>query len=218
MKWKGMKFMTFSIVAAWITIGAALFVLNGCMPVPPPAEIKPASLNCDSCLKMPSDAILVDGVLHYYLYGTMQVHTARSVSRAILLTESLTDIRHMRIHMFSGGGNAYTGPGISDVITSAQKRGWGVEVHATGIVASAAIPVFAVCYPRYAAFGTMFMVHPLQGGRVPTEMKEKFTAKYVKYLVLMTKVGRVEWRKMVDDTTWFTVEKAMEWGLVDAIQ
>jgi ATP-dependent protease ClpP protease subunit len=228
-RWTGKKkfqltsalIMNVSIAAAWIVLGVAFLVLSGCSDVPAPqqtAKTEMVALNCDECLKMPSDAILVDGVLNYYIYGNLQPYNVRSFKRAILLTETQTGTRAMRINMFSGGGNAYVGPAFADAITDAQNRGWSVEIHGTGLIASAAIPVFAVSYPRYATFGTIFMVHPIQGGRLDEYIREQFMRQYVTYLVLTTKVGRVEWRKKVDDTTWFTAGEALEWGLVDAIQ
>jgi ATP-dependent protease ClpP protease subunit len=214
------RMLTLAIIAAWSIMGAAMVVLSGgCSTATSVVQnVAPVSLNCDGCLKAGADAVLVDGVLHYYLYGTTQPYTVRNMSRAILLTESLTDIRDMRLHMFSGGGNAFTGSALADVVIRAQRRGWSVEAYANGLVASAAIPVFAVCYPRYVAFGTMFMVHNIQGSGINPAMKEKITAKYISYLVLMTRVGRVEWIEMLDHETWFTAEEALDWGLVDYIQ
>lgn len=92
----------------------------------------------------------------------------------------------------------------------------------------AAVPVFAVCDVRLAAPGTIFMVHETSLWKWPgretasdirsqTESIQLLRERYFGKLAVL-KLDRVKWEKLEYKTTWFSAEKAMDWGLVDRIE
>ncbi|GAF84887.1 unnamed protein product, partial [marine sediment metagenome] len=69
------------------------------------------------------------------------------------------DVKDAHIFINSPGGAVFAGIALADEILRARADGFTVTGHASGIVASAAVPVFAVCTTRFASIGTVFMVH-----------------------------------------------------------
>lgn len=143
--------------------------------------------------------------------------------------EENTDIRKVKLYINSPGGDAFQGLSISDLIERKTKAGWTIEAHGTGIVASAAVPVFAVCSPRYASAGTLFMVHEAALWKWPgretssdiraqNELMVKLQDRYIGYLTRGTGQTAEFWQAKEKATTWFMAEKAKEWGLVDHIE
>jgi ATP-dependent protease ClpP protease subunit len=141
-----------------------------------------------------------------------------------------TEIRTVKIFINSPGGDAFSGLALADLIMNAQKwHGISFEAHANGIIASAAVPPFAVCKTRYAASGTIFMVHEAALWKWPgretasdirsqNELMIMLQDRYLNYLVDHTTVSLEDWQAMEKKTTWFNVEKAMDYGLVDEIR
>ena len=129
----------------------------------------------------------------------------------------------------SPGGDAFSGLALADQIERAQRRGFRVNAHASGIVASAAVPVLAVCNSRNAAPGTIFMVHEAELWKWPgletasdissqNELMGLLRDRYIAKLVTRTNLDKEKWEQLENKTTWFSVEKALEWGLVDKIE
>ena len=63
------------------------------------------------------------------------------------------------LFIISPGGDAFSGLALADQIERVERKGFRVTAHASCIIASAAVPAFAVCDKRLAAPGTIFMVH-----------------------------------------------------------
>jgi ATP-dependent protease ClpP protease subunit len=140
----------------------------------------------------------------------------------------MTDIREMHMFINSPGGDAFSGLALADIIINAQNRGLKIIAHANGIIASAAVPVFAVCEYRIAAPGTIFMVHEAALWKWPgretssdiraqNELMVQLQNKYLGYLVRNSNLSLGAWIEKEKKTTWFNTERAMEWGLVDEI-
>ncbi|KKL46643.1 hypothetical protein LCGC14_2343480, partial [marine sediment metagenome] len=111
----------------------------------------------------------------------------------------------------------------------AKKIGFEIIAHASGIVASAAVPVFAVCSKRYSAPGTIFMVHETSIWKWPgretasdirsqNELMGLIRERYLIKLENYSTLSKDEWGRMEGKTTWFSAEQAKEWGLVDEIE
>jgi ATP-dependent protease ClpP protease subunit len=143
--------------------------------------------------------------------------------------EENTKIRKVKLYINSPGGDAFQGLSIADLLERKQKQGWQIEAHGTGIVASAAVPVFAVCSPRYASQGTLFMVHEAALWKWPgretasdirtqNELMVKLQDRYIGYLTRGTGQSKEFWQAKEKATTWFLSEIAKEWGLVDHIE
>ena len=77
----------------------------------------------------------------------------------LCVLEHDTNIRDVYIFINSAGGDAFAGLALADHIERAKKRGFKITAHASGIIASAAVPVLAVCNLRIVAAGCIFMVH-----------------------------------------------------------
>jgi len=143
--------------------------------------------------------------------------------------ESKTKIRDINLYINSPGGDAFSGLALADQIERAKKMGFKITAHASGIIASAAVPVFAVCNERLAATGTIFMVHEASLWKWPgsetasdirsqNELMDLLRDRYMGKLVAYSKLDREEWERLEKRTTWFSAEKALEWGLVDRIE
>jgi len=145
-----------------------------------------------------------------------------------IVLKDTTDIRLVKLFISSPGGGAFDGLGIADQIERAKDMGFEVEAHASGIVASAAVPIFAVCTRRYAAPGTIFMVHQTsmfkfgmenaQDIRAQNELMELLRDRYLGKLVQYSDLTRDQWEAMEKKTTWFNADQAMQYGLVDEIK
>ena len=96
----------------------------------------------------------------------IKIFSGLSVADVTRLWNDLIYLRdeteHKVVDMFinSPGGDAFSGLALAGLVNTAQtKWGFTLRAHASGIVASAAVPVFASCEVRYAESGTIFMVH-----------------------------------------------------------
>jgi len=141
-----------------------------------------------------------------------------------------TNLRDVTFVLNSPGGSAFDGLSIASLIKKAQDE-WGFTVRAEGfgIIASAAVPIFAVCKPRIVAPGTLIMVHEAAlwkwpGKETQSDIKSQdalmtmLNDRYVKFLVDHSTTTDEDWRKMIKATTWMTPEKAVELGLADEVK
>ena len=147
----------------------------------------------------------------------------------VVYLEYNTDIRDINLFINSPGGDAFSGLALADQIERAQRKGFKITAHASGIIASAAVPVFAVCDVRLAAPGTIFMVHEAALWKWPgretasdirsqNELMCLLRDRYIGKLVDNSNLDMAEWEKLEKKTTWFSADKALSWGLVDRIE
>jgi ATP-dependent protease ClpP protease subunit len=140
-----------------------------------------------------------------------------------------TKIRDINLFINSPGGDAFSGLALADQIERAKRKGFRVTAHASGIIASAAVPVFAVCNNRLAAPGTIFMVHEAALWKWPgretasdirsqNELMGLLRDRYIDKLVQNSKLPKDKWEELETKTTWFDADKAKVWGLVDVIE
>ena len=137
--------------------------------------------------------------------------------------------REIQMFINSPGGDAFSGLALADQIERARRKGFRITAHASGIIASAAVPVFAVCNERFAAPGTIFMVHEAALWKWPgretasdirsqNELMHLLRERYIGKLTANSKLDKDKWEELEKKTTWFSAEKAMDWGLVDKIE
>jgi ATP-dependent Clp protease, protease subunit len=140
-----------------------------------------------------------------------------------------TEIRTIHYYINSGGGSVFAGLGLADLIERAKQQGFTIIGYGTGIIASATVPIFAVCSERIAMPGTLFMVHQAKmfkflaeenadDIRAQNELMIIIRDRYVEKLAANTNISREKWVEMEQRTTWFTAEQAKEFGLVDRIE
>jgi len=146
-----------------------------------------------------------------------------------VVLENNTEVREVNLFINSPGGDAFSGLALADQIERAKRKGFKITAHASGIIASAAVPVFAVCDVRLAAPGTIFMVHEAALWKWPgretasdirsqNELMQMLSDRYIGKLVDNSKLNKSKWEEMEKKTTWFSAETALEWGLVDNIE
>jgi len=139
------------------------------------------------------------------------------------------NIKTVHIFLNSPGGGAFDGIAMAYHIMKAQEDGVDIEIHASGIVASAAVPILAAAKKRYALRGTIFMVHEAALWKWPgretasdirsqNELMELLRDEYLSILSDKTSTSRESWEAMEGRTTWFNCKKAMELGLIDGIE
>jgi len=163
------------------------------------------------------------------IFSALTVADVTNMWNDINYLNKMTDIRTLNIFINSPGGDAFSGLALADQIERAKKAGFHMTAHASGIVASAAVPVFAVCDERYAAPGTIFMVHETSIWKWPgretasdirsqNRLMDLLRDRYLSKLVQYSHLSRAEWEELEHKTTWFSAEKAKTWGLVDKIE
>jgi len=138
-------------------------------------------------------------------------------------------IYNIDIWINSPGGSAFDGLALSDEIITAQDMGFNIRAYASGIIASAAVPVFAVCKQRYAKPSTIFMVHEaalwkwpgrethsdiISQGKLMNLLQETYLNKLARH----SKLSFEEWHVMEARTSWFSALEAMSYGIVDVVQ
>jgi ATP-dependent protease ClpP protease subunit len=163
------------------------------------------------------------------IFSDLSVSDVTRLWNDIVVLELNSNIRDINLFINSPGGDAFSGLALADQIERAQRKGFRVTAHASGIVASAAVPVFAVCKVRLAAPGTIFMVHEAELWKWPgretasdissqNELMSLLRDRYLAKLVTNSRVTKEKWEQLEHKTTWFSAEKALEWGLVDKIE
>jgi len=162
------------------------------------------------------------------IYGGLSVHDVLSAWKDLRIFKH---IGLFDVYMFinSPGGGAFDGLALANHIMTAQAEGFQITAYASGIIASAAVPVFAVCDERIAAPGTIFMVHETTLWKLYAQEKTKdlesqltmmklLQTSYLKTLADHSFLTIEEWKEKEGKTTWFSAEKAKSWGLVDRIE
>ena len=163
------------------------------------------------------------------IFSGLSVADVTRLWNDIVVLENNTDIRDVNLFINSPGGDAFSGLALADQIERARRKGFKVTAHASGIIASAAVPVFAVCDVRLAAPGTIFMVHEAALWKWPgretasdirsqNELMHLLRDRYIGKLAMNSKLDKSKWEKLENKTTWFSAEKAKDWGLVDSIE
>ena len=163
------------------------------------------------------------------IFSGLSVSDVTRLWNDLVVLENNTKIREVNLFINSPGGDAFSGLALADQIERARRRGFSVTAHASGIIASAAVPVFAVCNTRLAAPGTIFMVHEAALWKWPgretasdirsqNELMALLRDRYIGKLTDHSKLDKTKWEEMEKKTTWFSAEKALNWGLVDKIE
>jgi len=163
------------------------------------------------------------------IFSELSVSDVTRLWNDMVVLELNSNIRDVNLFINSPGGDAFSGLALADQIERAQRKGFRITAHASGIVASAAVPVFAVCKVRLAAPGTIFMVHEAELWKWPgretasdissqNELMSLLRDRYIGKLATNSKLDKEKWEQLEHKTTWFSAEKAMEFGLVDKIE
>lgn len=184
-----------------------------------------------SALSLSANSKIVGDEVYYTgLYGTIHIGDVYSLWNDLLYLEKFTEIRKMTLFMFSSGGGSFDGIALSDQLEAAQKRGFYFTAYGTGIIASAILPVFAVCDLGIATRGTQFLIHEAALLREGEKIKDKASeikaqskvmelikAEYLRKLTENSNLSEEKWDRMLKDSTWFNANEAKKYGLLDII-
>lgn len=163
------------------------------------------------------------------IFSGLSVSDVTRLWNDLCVLENNTEIRDVNLFINSPGGDAFSGLALADQIERAKRKGFKITAHASGIIASAAVPVFAVCSVRLAAPGTIFMVHEAALWKWPgketasdirsqNELMNLLRERYLKKLANNSNLSLGKWEELEHRTTWFSTEDAKRWGMVDSIE
>lgn len=233
-----------------LSIAFAILLLVGCatIPAPPPQKVlievssatdqkvavEPNRISQSMEVVNPEGKLsgisFISGDKAYTKVSSgLSVFDVTSLWNDFVYFENKTSIREIDLFINSPGGDAFSGLALADEIERAKRKGFKITAHASGIIASAAVPVFAVCSVRMAAPGTIFMVHEAALWKWPgretasdirsqNDLMKLLQDRYIEKLSKNSKLNNAKWQEFEKNTTWFSVEQAMEWGLVDLIE
>ncbi len=236
----------------WLTVFGLLLIgcaATGPRPSPQPREVvvkvqatepenakTPASESITKSMEVPNQeghlselSFISKDKAFVKIFSELSVADVTRLWNDIVVLETNSTIRDINLFINSPGGDAFSGLALADQIERAQRNGFRITAHASGIIASAAVPVFAVCKVRMAAPGTIFMVHEAELWKWPgretasdissqNELMQLLRDRYIAKLATNSKLDKYNWEKLESKTTWFSAEKAYEWGLVDKIE
>jgi len=216
-----------------VLIVAGVVVLLVAMPTTP-ESVTPPDVNKSMQVRNPEGELsnlsfICGDEAHVKIFSALTVADVTNMWNDIWVLTKTTDIRTLNVFINSPGGDAFSGLALADQILRARKAGFEVIAHASGIVASAAVPVFAVCEQRIAAAGTIFMVHETSIWKWPgretasdirsqNRLMDMLRNRYLTKLEQNSNQSYDEWGELENETTWFSAEDAKKWGLVDRIE
>jgi len=169
--------------------------------------------------------------LYIKLFSGLSVaDVTRAWSDMLIASEEHGFTKGSEVHLFidSPGGDAFSGLALADLIEFYQKQGWKFVAHGTGIIASAAVPIFAVCDETHATNATIFMVHEAALWKWPGResasdiraqgrLMDLLQGLYLDKLVRNSNLSMDAWQLLEAKTSWFSVEFAKEIGILDYI-
>lgn len=172
---------------------------------------------------------VMNGVGHMKIYGTISGAESTYLFSDYIILKNKYNIKKLVVTVDSGGGSAFAGMAIANLIRLMESEGVEIEGYAIGKVASAAVPIFASCSKRYAYRDCVFMVHKASLRKIFAEetMEDLDSQKsvmsmlrnsYMRILAENSKLSEKEWLEKIMACTWFSTEQALEWGLVDEIK
>lgn len=176
----------------------------------------------------PMGTIVIGDMAYYLLWTHINVTENQNLWKLFQIAK-YKNIKKIWIYINSGGGNPFDGLAMADQVMRARTEGFTVTTEASGMVASAAIPIFIVGRPRIASEGTIFMIHPgktwkffAEEGKEDLIAQQKMfeieESRYNELIVKNSKLSIEEVEKKTSKTTWFIAKQAKDWGFVDEIK
>jgi ATP-dependent protease ClpP protease subunit len=190
-------------------------------------------------LQLSQISAISNGKLFVKIYSGLSVADVTRMWNDLTYLENETNITNIQLFIDSPGGDAFSGLALADTIKKFQGRGFHFTAHATGIIASAAVPVFAVCDVRLATLSTIFMVHEAALWKWPGretasdirtqgKLMDLLQKLYLDIMVENSKLTFKQWVAMEKATAWFgtttfnngtgDITGAIEIGILDAIE
>jgi ATP-dependent protease ClpP protease subunit len=198
-------------------------------PVDPTVNFDSHYLNTEHAAKLSGLSYITPETVVIKLFSGITVSDFVKIHDDLQKLNDYTNLRDITFVINSPGGSAFDGLSIASLILKYRDMGFNIHAQGFGIIASAAVPILAVCSPRDVAPGTLIMVHEAAlwkwpGKETQSDIKSQdllmtmLNNRYVKFLVDYTTTSKKEWEKMIKATTWMTPEKGMELGIVDEVK
>jgi len=179
-------------------------------------------------LKLSQLSAISGKTLYIKIFSGLSVADVTRFWNDMIYLTNETDIIDVDLFIDSPGGDAFSGLALADLIEQYQRKGIKFTANGVGIIASAAVPVFAVCDETHAQTATVFMVHEAALWKWPgRESKSDIIAQgnlmnllqrlYLDKLVANSNLPLDKWEILEAKTSWFSVRKAAEWGILDFI-
>jgi len=170
-----------------------------------------------------------NNVAYMQVYGTITMAEGIYLLSDYEILKNEYNCKKIVMLLNSGGGSAMDGLAVADLVNSMRKDGVEVIGIATGIIASATVPIFASCSTRLATKSCMFMVHSakmfkylsqesLEDLESQKKMMSILRTHYLEHLANNSNLSINEWKEKLEETCWFNAEDALKWGLVDRIR
>jgi len=168
-----------------------------------------------------SDLIgIVDDTAYISLTGTIWGDSPNELWQNLLVLKR-QGITKITLIVNSGGGSAFGCFAYCEMLDKAKDEGFYILGKAHGLVASAAVPIFAACSERIATPNTIFMVHKPPRIYADEDVCELFDMTDEIYVSLLAKYSDLEFEeadKKCNEFTWFSAKQAKRWGIVDRIE
>jgi ATP-dependent protease ClpP protease subunit len=160
------------------------------------------------------------------IFSGISVGDVTSLWNDLIYLENETDVMTVDLFIDSPGGDAFSGLALADQIEKYKKKGFYFTAHGTGIIASAAVPVFAVCNETHATPATIFMVHEAALWKWPgretasdirsqQRLMELLQRLYLTKMVENSNKTFDEWVDLERKTSWFDRDAAYDMGILD---
>jgi ATP-dependent protease ClpP protease subunit len=198
---------------------------SGCTFIEPEVDEKMLHPDYDGKPKLSQLSWIMDNKGYIKIFSGLSVADVTRTWNDLLIFEWI-GVDSVTMMINSPGGDAFSGLALANYVMRFKERGMIINMEASGIVASAAVPIFAVGTHREALPGTIFMVHEAALWKWPgretasdirsqNELMQILRDAYLGIMVDHSKVDRAGWEAMEGRTTWFNVDKAREFGLID---
>ena len=161
------------------------------------------------------------------IYYSISGIDSKKVWQDLQIIQKISKVKKIKVYLDCWGGDAYSGFAIADNFLR-MKGKYEISVHASGVVASAAVIVFASFDNRYASPNCFFMVHeaaiPSAQGMDKSDVKimdklmDKLEERYLNILITNSNLSKDAWQDKIERTTWFSAYEAKEWGLVTEVK
>lgn len=169
--------------------------------------------------------------LYIKLFSGLSVaDVTRAWTDMLIASEEYGFTKGSEVHLFidSPGGDAFSGLALADLIEFYKKQGWIFIAHGTGIIASAAVPIFAVCNETHSTAATIFMVHEAALWKWPGresasdiraqgKLMDLLQGLYLNKLVANSNLTLDQWILLEAKTSWFDSKEAKKMGILDYI-
>jgi ATP-dependent protease ClpP protease subunit len=187
-------------------------------------------------LKLSQLSAISNDKMFVKIFSGLSVADVTRMWNDLIYLENETNLTDIEMFIDSPGGDAFSGLALADTIEKFQRKGFKFTAHATGIIASAAVPVFAVCDETRATEATIFMVHEAAlwkwpGRETASDIRSQAALMNLLQTLYLNKLVRNSaefdakgkridfeyWEIMEGKTSWFSVKKAAEIGLLDFV-